>query len=266
MDRSVQDIGASFDDRAELYNQNEWHRACAERLVEFSSLGGGAIVLDAGTGTGFAAIAAARAVGAGGRVVAVDLSPGMLAVARRHEREPTSASIEWVHGNAVDVAGYSAGSFDAVICAAALLYMPVSAALAEWHRLLRPGGAIAVSSMRAGSPVAGRLFRECAAAFGFQLADPSEALGSESACHAALEAAGFTHTVVTSDRLRFTAQDVAMAWESNLGSAAHEAVRLAGPDVLGRIREAFMRSLEDEERRTPGSTASAEVLFARGSR
>lgn len=266
MDRSVQDIGASFDARAGRYNQNEWHRACAERLVELSSLSRGAVVLDAGTGTGFAAVAAARAAGARGRVVAVDLSLGMLAVARRHEPESASAPIEWVHGNAVEMAGDSAGSFDAVICAAALLYMPVSAALAEWHRLLRPGGTIAVSSMREGSPVAGRLFRECAAACGFHLADPSAALGSESACRAALEAAGLNHTVVTSDRLPFTAQDTAMAWESNLGSAAHETVRLAGPDVLGRMRDAFVRSLEDEERRTPGSTASAAVLFARGSR
>ena len=55
MNRSVQDIGASFDARAERYNQNEWHRACAERLVKFSDLGRGSAVLDAGTGTGFAA-------------------------------------------------------------------------------------------------------------------------------------------------------------------------------------------------------------------
>lgn len=266
MERSVQEIGASFDARAEGYHQNEWHRACAERLVELSSLARGATVLDAGAGTGFAAVAAARAVGAHGRVVAVDVSLGMLAVARRHEPESPSAPIEWVHGNAVEMAGYSAGSFDAVISAAALLYMPVSAALAEWHRLLRPGGTIAVSSMRAGSPAAGRLFRECAAAFGFHLADPSEALGSEPAVCGALEAAGFTHVVVTHDRLPFTAQDTAMAWESNLGSAAHAAVRVAGPEVLGHLRAAFTQALEDEERRTPGSTASAEVLFARGRR
>lgn len=266
MDRSVQDIGASFDARAGRYNQNEWHRACAERLVALSCLGRGAVVLDAGTGTGFAAIAAARAIGAQGRVVAVDLSLGMLAVAQQHAPDRAAGPIQWVYGDAVDMPGYSAESFDAVICAAALLYMPVSAALTEWHRLLRPNGTIAVSSMRTGSPVAGRLFRECAATFGFRLVDPSEALGSEPACRAALEAAGFGHTVVVIDRLPFTAQDTAMAWESNLGSAAHEAVRLAGPDLLASMRAAFVRSLEDEERRTPGSTTSAEVLFARARR
>jgi len=266
MERSGQDIGASFDARAERYNQNEWHRACAERLVTFSRVGPGSRVLDAGTGTGFAAIAAARAVGAKGQVVAIDLSEGMLRVARQHEPEPASAPIQWVHGNAVDIAVQSAGAFDAVLCAAALLYMPVAAALAEWHRLLRPRGTIAVSSMRAGSPVAGRLFRQCAATFGFHLADPSEALGSESACHQALAAAGFTDITISGIRLPFTALDTAMAWESNLASGAHEAVRAASPDVLGRMKSMFEAALEQHERQVPGSTTSAEILLVRGTR
>lgn len=266
MEESFQGIGTSFDARAERYNLNEWHRACAERLVAFSSLGRGYAVLDAGTGTGLAAIAAAQVVGASGRIVAVDLSVGMLGVARRHVPEAASAPIEWVQGNAIDLTDYSPGSFDAVICGAALLYMPVPMALAEWRRLLRPGGTVALSSMRAGSPVAGRVFRDCAAAFGFRLADPSEALGSEVACHAALQLAGFTDTAVTSDRLPFTAQDAAMAWESNLGSAAHEVVREAGPEALVRMKDAFVRSLAEEERRVPGSTSSADVFFARGTR
>jgi ubiquinone/menaquinone biosynthesis C-methylase UbiE len=82
MGRSVQEFGASFDARAERYDQNEWYRACAERLVELSDLGHGAMVLDAGTGTGFAAIAAARAVGAHGRVAGspVDVLSRMIEV------------------------------------------------------------------------------------------------------------------------------------------------------------------------------------------
>lgn len=261
-----QDVGTSFDARAERYNLNEWHQACAERLVAFSRLRRGDVVLDAGTGTGWAAIAAARVVGASGRIIAVDLSGGMLAVARRHVPEAASAPIEWVQGNAIDLTALSPASLDSVVCGAALLYMPVPAALAEWRRILRPGGTVAVSSMRAGSPVAGRVFRDCAAAHGFRVADPSEALGSEAACHAALQQAGIMDTVVASDRLPFTAQDAAMAWESNLGSAAHEVVREAGPEALARMKEAFVRSLAEEERRVPGSTSGADVLFARGSR
>jgi ubiquinone/menaquinone biosynthesis C-methylase UbiE len=260
------DIAASFDARAERYNQNEWHRLCAERLVGFSGVAPGHAVLDAGTGTGLAAVAAARATGRTGRVVAIDISAGMLRVARRDAFEQGSAPIEWVQGDAVDLPAYPSATFDFVLCAAALLYMPVPAALAEWRRLLRPGGTIAVSSMRAGWPLAGRVFRECAAAFGFRLTDPSEALGSESAFHGTLRAAGFIDTTVVSDTVSFSNQDAEMAWESNLASAAHEAVRDASPETVARIKTAFEVALCQEELRQPGSTRNAEVLFARGAR
>jgi predicted methyltransferase len=69
MDTILSDIAASFDVRASTYNKNDWHRLCAEQLVAFCEIGSGQSVLDAGTGTGFAAIAAARAVGPQGRVV-----------------------------------------------------------------------------------------------------------------------------------------------------------------------------------------------------
>jgi ubiquinone/menaquinone biosynthesis C-methylase UbiE len=266
MTDSLHNIGASFDARAERYNFNEWHRACAERLVEFSRLSCGDVVLDAGTGTGLAAISAAQAVGLHGRVVAVDLSVGMLGVARQQVLDPVSGPIEWVHGNAIALPDCSAGTFDAILCCAALLYMPVQTALAEWRRMLKRGGTVAFSSMRTGSPTAGRLFRECAALCGFHLLDPSEGLGSEEACHAALQDAGFLDTEVMSHRLPFTAQDAEMAWESNLGSAAHRVVREASPEIIARIKESFARSLTETEARMPGTTLSAEVLFAKGVR
>ena len=51
-------------------------------LIAHSAILPGDRVLDAGVGTGFAAIAAAMRVGPRGRVVGVDVSPGMLQQAR----------------------------------------------------------------------------------------------------------------------------------------------------------------------------------------
>jgi len=101
---------------------------------------------------------------------------------------------------------------------------------------------------------------------GFQLADPSAALGTESVCHSVLRSAGFSDTAVISERVSFTAQDVGMAWASNLGSAAHDVVRKADPDTVARNKTGFAQALAEEERRCPGVTSSAEVLFARGTR
>ena len=93
-DQAHSDIAATFDRRASSYNRNDWHRRCAEQLTEFCGLVAGQVVLDAGTGTGLVAIAAAPHVGVSGRIVAVDLSNGMLRVARQHAAA-AEASIEW---------------------------------------------------------------------------------------------------------------------------------------------------------------------------
>jgi ubiquinone/menaquinone biosynthesis C-methylase UbiE len=260
------DIASSFDARAATYNGNEWHRECAERLVSLCAIRPGQVVLDAGTGTGFAAIAASRVAGPDGRIIAVDLSSGMLDVGRQHVRQKDEASIEWVQGNAVALPAIETGSIDVVMCAAALLYMPVGQALAEWHRMIRPGGSVAFTSMAAGFPIPGRIFRECAAAFGVFLTDPSALLGSEDACRQALEEAGFTVTAVSRGSVAFSTNDIGLAWTSNVGSPAHAAVRAIGSDALARMRAAFEAAMRREEQSPPGRMARADVLVAIGQR
>ena len=78
MTANRRELATSFDTRAASYGLNDWHRRCAERLVVLCGLRPGSSVLDAGTGTGFAALAAARVVGGEGHVYGVDISGGML--------------------------------------------------------------------------------------------------------------------------------------------------------------------------------------------
>jgi SAM-dependent methyltransferase len=219
-------------------------------------------VLDAGTGTGFAAVAAARAVGPLGQVLAVDVSAGMLAIARRQVSDPEMASITWRQANAVALRDVPSASVDVVIAAAALLYMPVAEALTEWNRLLKPGGTVGFSSMRAGSPLAGKIFREAAATVGVHLADPSAPLGSGTACAAALRDAGFVRTAVTTMTVIFSAQDISLAWVSNLAPPAHAPVGTIGPDALARMNSIFESSMARAEQRAPGATTAADVILA----
>jgi ubiquinone/menaquinone biosynthesis C-methylase UbiE len=234
-------------------------------LVELVPLAPGQHVLDAATGTGFAAIAAAQRVGPGGRVVGVDLSAGML-------REATTAAtqlglaIEFVLGDAVRPGGFSAASFEAITCAAGLLYMPVDDALAAWSVLLKPGGFVAFSGLRAGSPLAGRLFRACAAEFGLRLTDPSAALGTEDAARDALERANYTVHALVGETIVFSAQDLSLAWESNLRSAGHEAVRGLEATAQEALRSRYPATLAAEQRADPQGFAQAEILYAVGRR
>src|SRR5262245_36722699 len=125
MDAKLAAIAASFDARASTYNQNDWHRRVADALVAHCQLRPGDAVLDAGTGTGFVAVAAARTVGPHGSVIAVDVSAGMLAVARRQAPKPEMALITWRQGDAVALGDIPSGTVNVVLAGAVLLYMPV---------------------------------------------------------------------------------------------------------------------------------------------
>ncbi len=259
-------VAASFDERADTYARHEWHRRYAEQLVEQASLRTGQQVLDAGVGTGFAAVAIARAVGRGGRVVGVDVSRGMLDQARR---TLDTAGLHWVElfqRDAADLHDALDGAFDVVICAAALLYMPVDAALGEWRRLLTPGGIVAFSTMQRGSPPAGALFRECARAFGVALDDPSEALGSADACRGALERAGFADIRVVPGHVELSAADLSLAWDANLRSAAHGAVRDLSRADLDRLQQPYEDALGEAHANQAAPVERAAVLYAIGRR
>src|SRR5262249_46765794 len=123
-----------FDQVAEGYDRPALRafRTGAERLVELASLHYGQVVLDVASGTGHAAVAAARAVGPQGRVVAVDASPEMCARARQKVTQLGLTNVEVREGDGVALA-LPAANFDAVICASAVYTFPdIPAALSEW--------------------------------------------------------------------------------------------------------------------------------------
>lgn len=260
------EIVESFNARAGRYAGDDWHRRYAAQLVDAAPIGPGDRVLDAATGTGFAAVAIARKVGPAGRVIAMDLSPGMLEQARRAIDAEQLANVDLVGGDATDLRDVPASSFDAVVCSAGLLYMPVAKALAAWHRVLRPDGVVAFSTMRAGSPSGGSIFRTCAATFGLTVHDPSEPLGSEDRCRAALDAAGFGGIEVIAGHLEFKTVDATLAWEANFRAAGHTAARSLSPALQKELRERYIRAYEQAMRDDRERCAYADVLFAIGRR
>jgi ubiquinone/menaquinone biosynthesis C-methylase UbiE len=257
-------VAAAFDQRAANYSRSDWHRQHAERLVELAALEPGQRVLDAGTGTGFAALALARRLGPSGHVTAVDVSQGMLERARAALDAEGSSNVDLVQADATDLPAYGPASFDAVICSAALLYMPVEKALREWHRLLTADGLVGFSTMRTGSPPVGRLFRDCARRFGVTLADPGAGLGSEERSRAALASVGFRQITFVSGQVHFSVADLTIAWESNLRSAGHSAVRDLAFDDQDALRVSYEAALQQAQTDDERSVATADVLYAFG--
>lgn len=116
----------------------------ARALVEWSGLREGEGVVDVGCGTGAATRLAAVKVGSSGRVAGVDVNAGMLDVARSMA-STDGAVIEWFEDSAYQLP-FADAEFDVALCAQTLQFLDDRPrALAEMHRVLKPGGRIAVS-------------------------------------------------------------------------------------------------------------------------
>lgn len=104
-------------------------------------------VVDVGCGAGIDSLIAAGMVGPEGRVVGVDMSPDMLGKARRAADEAGRENVEFRPGYGEELP-VEDGWADVVISNGVLNLMPdKSAALAEMHRALTPGGRLQVGDI-----------------------------------------------------------------------------------------------------------------------
>lgn len=135
--RRVFDETASDYDRIEnvlAFGSGPWYR---RKALERAGLAEGAQVLDVGIGTGLVAREALRLIGANGRLVGVDPSPGMMG-------QVQLPGVELIQGCAERLPREDASS-DFLSMGYALRHISdLSAAFSEFHRTLRPGGRLLV--------------------------------------------------------------------------------------------------------------------------
>ena len=181
----------------------------SDRLVELARIGPGGRVLDIATGSGEPGITAARKVGPGGLVVATDLSPAMLDLARQRAAALRLGNIKFVETGAESLA-VEERDFDAVLCRWGLMFVPdLDAAARRIAQLLAAGARLATAVWGPPEKVplisAGEdAIRELAkmpplppnAPHPLRLADPQPLL-------TALAAAGFNETLVQPVNVRF---------------------------------------------------------------
>lgn len=253
-----------FDRRSSRYAGADWHAGYAQRLVELADLAVGQRVLDAATGTGFAAIAAARVVGPSGQVVGVDVSTGMLAEAERLLRHAGLGNVSYVEADAATLPGFEDASFEVVLCSAGLLYLPVRAALSTWWRVLKAGGLVGFSTMRAGYPVVADVFRQCAAELGIQLRDPHAVLGDESRCRQALAVAGFRPERVVADQVWLPDSEVEELWRLHVTSPHYPQIENLAPIDLAGLRERFTSVVTQLRAENGADARRAAVIYAFG--
>jgi demethylmenaquinone methyltransferase/2-methoxy-6-polyprenyl-1,4-benzoquinol methylase len=156
-------VGAMFDRIARRYDllnalisgfqEPRWRR----RAIAAAGLSSGMAGIDIATGTGKVAEGLADEVGPLGRVLGVDLSEGMVSVARAANAD--RVQLEFVVGDAMSLPAQD-GTFDGATIAFGMRNLPdYERGFAEMRRVVRPGGTVVCLEIARPNGLVGRLGR-----------------------------------------------------------------------------------------------------------
>ena len=175
-------------------------------------------VLDVATGTGAVAVAVAQRLHAGGRVIGVDISEGMLDRAYANVRRMALHNVD-LHPMDATALEFRAEYFNALTCSFGLFFLEdMAAALREWRRVLRPGGRLLLTGFGATAfqPLAD-LYCSMLAQQGGPTILPGDfswlRLSDPDTVQALLEASGFHSVSIETEQLGFHLQSPQEWWE-----------------------------------------------------
>ena len=194
LDREIE-FHRQIADRAEIvwnWDSPSGRRRAARRSEIFAREGGlrpGQRALEVGCGTGIFLEAAATT---GADIVALDLSADLLAQARA--RVAAAGKVRLSLGNAEQMP-FRDSSFDAVYGSSILHHLNIDAALAEVHRVLRPGGRIVFAEPNILNPQVAVMFHLGLTKKYFGVS-PDEMAFSRFRAARALRSAGFAEVAV----------------------------------------------------------------------
>jgi arsenite methyltransferase len=194
----------------------------------------GETVLDLGSGAGFDAFLAARAVGPTGRVIGVDMTDEMLAKARANAHQAGIGNVEFRKGY-IEALPVEDASVDVVISNCVINLVPDKATVyGEVARVLRPGGRMVISDVVLNAPLPAVIAADVAALTGC-------VAGAALRDHylATIAAAGLGDIEVVNDK-GFGAVALTMVPEPMLRQA--EAAGIDVPRVADTVRSLTIRA------------------------
>lgn len=252
-----------FDQLAASYDRMWFLTQSALYVAQQVECKPGDTVLDIMCGTGTVALALAERVGSHGKVVGSDLSAGMIDAAQA--KAAPIPQVSFVQGNAAQLP-FADASFDTVVCASGLFFMPdMVAALTEWRRVLRPSGQVLYSSF--GPGLLGELpglWRECLGRYGLRPGSPPLGrIPTLAAAQDLLAQAGFTQISADLTPVPYTLASAQARWADIEAGLEGQALAELTPEQRETIQAEHLAELAPLFEAGP-LTVPLPMLVARG--
>lgn len=243
---------AGYDAASDHYDAgaNSYWERFGRRTLSYLSPRAGDRILDAGCGSGTFAIAAADAVGPGGHVLGVDLSSGLLALARQKARARALAQVSFEERDFMSLPRGGIG-YDAVVSIFSVFFVEdLRAAASHLWSLVRPGGTLIITSWGPD------LFEPAASIFWCSVSacrpdlqrplSPWERLADTAGVLTLLRQCGAANVRVVAEPGRHALHEPEDWWAMILGSGFRDTVERLTGDERVRVREENIRRLHED--------------------
>jgi ubiquinone/menaquinone biosynthesis C-methylase UbiE len=227
-------------------------------------------VLDVAAGRGALLFPAAAKVGANGHVTGIDFSPDMvretakdIEIQKLHHAEIRQMDAEQIN--------FAGASFDYVVCGFALwMFADPARVLQEFHRVLRGGGRVGLSTWAADNPsqtwchevlrpfVYAPAAKDLPAKIDARFDKPLQ-------IETALQQAGFKNIRITVEEKEFIYADEKQYWSSLWSAGFRRQLEKLTPELLEQARSEVFRKLQTVKK-PDGFHKVSRALFAFGTK
>ena len=263
-DKHKEYIRTLFDRVSPSYDSPEmrYFPFSADYMMGLAKPKSGERVLDVATGTGMVAIAAAQYLRSDGRVQAIDISEGMLGKAKQNIDKHALENID-IHNMDAEQLEFRSNYFDLITCGFGLFFLAdAKAAVKKWHRVLKPGGRVIVSTFNQSAfmPMA-KWFRELIEASGVEFPESRwQQFSNSESCLDLFPNEVYEDQIITTKQHGIHLKDSTEWWNIIINSGLRSYLELLDPKQQADLRIKHTQQL-DELQTEDGIWMDVEVIY-----